>query len=81
MSGLAASAQELVPASYTPAPYGVNVLSLATIYNTGDLAFDPSGPIEDASAKILGSSLGYVRTMNIAGRSANIGIDRAVCPR
>ena len=68
------SAQELVPASYTPAPYGVNVLSLATTYNTGDLAFDPAGPIDEADAKILGSSLGYARTMNIAGRSANIGV-------
>ena len=68
------SAQELVPASYTPAPYGINVLSLTTMYNTGDLAFDPSGPIDEADANILGSSLGYIRTLNIAGRSANLGV-------
>jgi len=68
------SAQELVPAAYTPAPYGVNFLSVATVYNSGDLAFDPAGPIEDASAKIGVATLGYARTLNIAGRSANIGV-------
>jgi len=68
------SAQELIPAAYTPAPYGINLLSLATTYNSGDLAFDPSGPIEDASAKIFSSTLGYARTLKIAGRSANIGV-------
>lgn len=68
------SAQELVPAAYTPAPYGVNLLSLASAYNTGDLAFDPAGPIDEANARILGSTLAYGRTLNIAGRSANIGV-------
>jgi len=68
------TAQELVPAAYTPAPYGVNVLNLAAVYNSGDLAFDPSGPIEDASARIGISTLGYIRTLNVAGRSANIGV-------
>jgi hypothetical protein len=68
------TAQELVPAAYTPAPYGVNVLNLAAVYNSGDLAFDPSGPIEDASARIGISTLGYIRTLNMVGRSANIGV-------
>jgi hypothetical protein len=68
------TAQELVPAAYTPAPYGVNVLNLAAVYNSGDLAFDPSGPIEDASARIGISTLGYIRTLKVAGRSANIGV-------
>jgi hypothetical protein len=68
------TAQELVPAAYTPAPYGVNVLNLAAVYNSGDLAFDPSGPIEDATARIGISTLGYIRTLNMVGRSANIGV-------
>jgi hypothetical protein len=67
-------AQELVPAAYTPAPYGVNLVTLTSAYNTGDLAFDPSGPIEDASGRITVSNLGYVRTLEIAGRSANLGV-------
>jgi hypothetical protein len=73
-SATSASAQELVPAAYTPAPYGVNLVSLASMYNTGDLAFDPSGPIEEADAKILGTSLSYFRTLSIAGRSATLGV-------
>jgi len=68
------SGQELVPASYTPAPYGVNLISIASMYNSGDLAFDPAGPIDEADARIIGSTLGYARTVNIAGRSANVGL-------
>ncbi len=68
------SAQELVPAAYTPAPYGVNVLTVTTSYNEGDLAFDRSAPIENGSGKIGVSALGYARTLNVAGRSANIGL-------
>jgi hypothetical protein len=68
------SAQELVPAAYTPAPSGINFVTLTTFYNTGDLSFDPSGPISEASGRISVSNLGYARTLNLAGRAANIGI-------
>jgi hypothetical protein len=76
LGGLATttSAQELVPAAYTPAPYGINLLSLAAVYNEGGLAFDPSVPVEDVTAQITVSTLGYARTLNFAGRSANLGI-------
>ena len=40
---LNAGAQELIPAAYTPAPYGVNFVGLSALSNRGDLAFDPSG--------------------------------------
>ena len=63
-------AQELVPAAYTPAPYGVNLLSLATTYNSGDIALAPSVPIEEMNAKIFASTLTYARTLKVAGRSA-----------
>ena len=66
------SAQELIPAAYTPAPVGVNLVSVATASNRGDVAFDPSGPIDEASADILVSSLSYARTFGLAGRSANL---------
>ena len=69
-----ASAQELIPAAYTPAPVGINVVTLAGMFNSGDLAFDPSGPIDDASAQIFTYSLGYARTLSVAGRSATFGI-------
>lgn len=73
LPGLGA-AQELVPAAYTPAPYGLNVITLTTTYNSGDLAFDPSAPISEADAKITISAAGYTRTLKLASRSANLGI-------
>ena len=65
-----ASAQELVPAAYTPAPYGINLLSLATTYNSGDTTFAPSVPIEETTANIFATTLTYARTLKVAGRSA-----------
>jgi hypothetical protein len=67
-------AQELLPAAYTPAPYGINLLSYAITYNDGDMTFDPSAPIEDVTAKISAQTLGYARTLGIAGRAANVGV-------
>jgi hypothetical protein len=68
--GATLGAQELIPAAYTPAPYGVNFVSLAATSNSGDLAFDPSGPIDDANADIVVSTLTYARTLNLFHRSA-----------
>lgn len=70
MGALSTSAQELIPAAYTPAPAGVNLVSVASFYNDGDIAFDPSGPIEDGSGEILASTLSYSRTLGLFGRSA-----------
>ena len=69
-----AAAQELVPAAYTPAPYGINLITVATQYRSGDVTFDPSLPIEDASAWVSASSLGYARTFSFGGQSANVGV-------
>jgi len=67
-------AQELNPAAYTPAPIGVNVVTVTSTYNRGDLAFDPSGPIDEASAEITASTLAYIRTLSIVGRAANVAL-------
>ncbi len=67
-------AQELVPAAYTPAPVGINLVTVTSAFNDGDISFDPALPIEDAKARITSTSLTYVRTLSVAGRSANIGI-------
>jgi len=69
-AALDASAQELIPAAYTPAPYGGNFVGLSSTFNSGDLAFDPSGPIEEAKADIVASSFTYARTLNLFKRSA-----------
>jgi hypothetical protein len=70
----AAYAQELEPGAYAVGPVGVNVVVVANTLSRGDLTFDPSGPIEDASATINVTSLGYGRTLNVAGRSAQVAV-------
>lgn len=64
----------MVPAAYTPAPYGINLLTFTAEYRSGDITFDPAVPIEDARARVTPFSLGYARTLNIGGRSANVGV-------
>jgi len=42
--------------------------------STGDLSFDPSLPIEDASAVMHGSFSAYAHTLDFFGRSANVAV-------
>ena len=74
VGGTAVGAQELIPAAYTPAPHGVNFVGLAATANSGDLAFDPSGPIDDADADIVVSTFTYARTLNLFKRSATAAV-------
>ena len=67
-------AQELEPGAYSISPVGVNILVLSNNLSVGDLAFDPTGPIEDAKATINTTTVGYVRTLNFLGHSSNVGI-------
>jgi hypothetical protein len=69
-----ARAQDLVPGAYTPAPAGFNIVTIAASLSVGGLVFDPSVPIKDGHSTIGGGFIGLNRTMNIAGRSANIGV-------
>ena len=63
-----------MPAAYTPAPVGVNLLSVTYGYSSGDVSFDPSLPVEDASAQINAWSVGYGRTFGFLGRAANVTV-------
>lgn len=74
LSAPVARTQSLIPAAYTPAPVGFNFLTVAATFNKGDILFDPSLPIEDARATIGVAAIGIGRTLNIAGRYANIGV-------
>jgi hypothetical protein len=67
------SGQELEPGAYAPSPKDFNILISALTFNSGDLAFDPAGPIDNASAEIGVGSVGYVRTLGLWGRLANVG--------
>ncbi len=68
-----ASAQELTPGAYWPLPVRINILTFVNSFNWGDVAFDPSLPVDDASARINTTAAVFTRTLSIAGRSANVG--------
>jgi outer membrane putative beta-barrel porin/alpha-amylase len=65
-----AAAQELEPGAYTVSPVGINVLNLTYGLSTGDVTFDPSLPVEEASASIQSFAMAAARSVNVAGRSA-----------
>ena len=70
----AASAQELEPGAYWPIPTGLHIVTAVNSFNWGDLAFDASAPIDEASATINTTAFAFTRAFGLAGRSANLGI-------
>jgi hypothetical protein len=69
-----AGGQQLDPGAYTPAPVGLNLLVLSNTIMGGDLSFDPTAPIEDGQATINTAAIGYVRSLGILGRAANVAV-------
>jgi hypothetical protein len=64
--------QELEPGAYTVSPVGVNFVGVGFTLNSGDVTFDPSLPVEDASATINTLTVSYGRAIGLAGRSATV---------
>ena len=71
---LPSEAQELEPGAYSISPVGLNILVATYNWSGGDLTFDPALPVEDAEATINTAVAGYVRAVNVFGRSGNVGI-------
>jgi hypothetical protein len=69
---IAACAQELEPRAYSISPVRVNFVSVSYARMTGDIAFDPSVPIEEADSKLNRLSTSYFRSIDVLGRSGNI---------
>ena len=69
-----ASAQELEPGAYWPIPRGLNILTVVNNFNWGDVAFDPSAPNDEASAKVNTTAFSYTRAFKLGERSANFGV-------
>jgi len=67
-----ASAQELEPRLFSPAPTGMNIVLGAFGYSFGNILLDPAVPIEDLDARLVIITAGYVRTLNVFGASAKI---------
>jgi hypothetical protein len=71
---VSASTQELEPGAYWPIPAGLNIVTIINSFNWGDMAFDPSAPIDEASATINTAAFVFTRAFSLAGRSANAGV-------
>lgn len=67
-------AQELEPRAYSVSPTGTNFAVVGIARSAGDVDFDPSLPIEDAKAVLYGTFIGYGRSLDFVGRSANIAV-------
>ncbi len=53
---------------------GLNIATVVNSFNWGDLAFDPSAPIDEASATINTTAFAFTRAIALAGRSTNLGV-------
>jgi hypothetical protein len=73
-TGSGIHAQSLEPRAYSNAPVGLNFLLVGFQNPKGALLFDPALPAEDINADIDMGFLGYVRTLDVAGKSAKIGV-------
>lgn len=69
-----ACAQQLEPRAYANLPIGLNFLLVGYTYSQGDVLLDPSLPVSDAKARVNTLILGYVRSLDIGGRSGSIGL-------
>ena len=66
-----AYAQDLAPRAYLITPVHSNALTVSYGFYSGNLNFDGSVPITDASARASIPVLSYYHSMNFFGRSAN----------
>jgi hypothetical protein len=67
-----ACAQDLEPRSYVNTPVGMNFLLAGYAYSEGDVAFDPSAPLEDGEVKVHGPVVAYARSLNMWGKSGKV---------
>lgn len=65
-------AQDLVPRAYQVTPVGSNAVTLSYVYNSGELLFEGTVPIENATGKLNVPIVAYYRSLNFFGRSANV---------
>jgi hypothetical protein len=72
--GTRVEAQDVQPRVYTPAPVGVNLVTVAYTYSTGALLVDKTIPIEGAESDIHGLALAYSRSIGILGMAGRADV-------
>ncbi len=66
--------QSIEPRAYAPAPTGVNFLLAAYTWAEGGPSLDTSIPVRNAKLDVNGPILGYVRSLDLAGKSAKVDV-------
>lgn len=64
----AVGAQELEPRAYSPSPAGTTFLVVAASRSAGSVLTDPTLPIQDVDARVIGLALGFGHTFGVGGR-------------
>jgi hypothetical protein len=76
MGALDVGAQELTPRAYWPAPQGTQVFTVGVVHTRGDTVPDPSLPLTGINSSITSGVVGYLRTLDLFGRTANLILEQ-----
>ncbi len=67
-----ATAQDLEPRAFWPAPIGLNFVVVGYGHSYGNVLLDPALPITDGEAKLHSTFAAYVRTIGLFGLSGKV---------
>ena len=67
-----APAQDLSPRAYLITPLHSNAITVANIFNDGELLFEGTVPITDATGRLNMPNVTLYRSLSVFGRSANV---------
>jgi hypothetical protein len=65
-------AQDLEPRAYANAPVGMNFIVTGYAHSQGDVAVDPSVPLEDGNVSLDAGALAYAHSFGLRGTSAKV---------
>jgi hypothetical protein len=66
--------QDVQPRVYTPAPVGVNAMTLNYAFSTGGVLFDKTVPVENVEGDVHSITPAYSRTLGVFGLAARADI-------
>jgi hypothetical protein len=68
------NAQDVQPRAYTPAPVGVNVITLGYAFSSGEVLVDNTIPIDDATGEMHSFNAAYSRSIGVFGRAGRADV-------
>jgi hypothetical protein len=70
-------AQDLSPRAYIITPVRSNAVTVGNVFNDGELLFEGTVPIADATGRLNMPNLTLYRSLSVLGRSANVAVTLA----